>query len=483
MFLEKPFSKYRTINQLLNRSELLRELRGLSFLFTRPWFPLLFQILFLLFLFLLIAGGLGANTSDMTFARILRNTNLANLIVWSYWWPLVIVGAILFGRLWCTVCPVELVTSGLSKYGLRKKVPRWLRTGWLITIFFLLLLVVGIHTLAIHRVPFRMSLYLLLLLALGIVFGLVFEKRALCNHLCPVGPLLGFYAFCSPFAIRVRDRELCRNCSERGCIAPENYYKYVGRSCTSELYPATLSHNRDCIACSQCFKSCSYDNLGVFARMPFKDIFSGIRLSGAQTFLLYLVSGFVVYEILSEWETTKNVLIYVPERVAALLGITDPSLVSLTAALVMFLLYPLIWWVAPALANKLKHPESGIWEYMKKVAVYFIPIAAGAHLLKSLLKTTSRIPYIEYSLRDPMGIETAKALSSGTLVLDKGLVNSFQPFITFVGISIFIIAILVALSALRRNLKNKADFSFIPAAFGILTYGMLFLLAVCWWRL
>jgi len=77
----------------------LRELKILSHLFSCNWFPLAFQIPLLFVLFLLIAGGLGANTSDMTFARILRNTNLANLIVWSYWWPLVIVGAILFNKL------------------------------------------------------------------------------------------------------------------------------------------------------------------------------------------------------------------------------------------------------------------------------------------------------------------------------------------------------------------------------------------------
>ncbi len=72
-------------------------------LFRYTWFPLVFQLLSLGVFVLLIIGGLAANTSDMAFAKVLRNTNVANLIVWSYWWPLIILSAIFLGRVWCTV--------------------------------------------------------------------------------------------------------------------------------------------------------------------------------------------------------------------------------------------------------------------------------------------------------------------------------------------------------------------------------------------
>jgi len=48
---------------------------------------------------LLIYGAIGVTTRDADFAKILRNTNLSNLIVWSYWWPLIIVSAIFFVRM------------------------------------------------------------------------------------------------------------------------------------------------------------------------------------------------------------------------------------------------------------------------------------------------------------------------------------------------------------------------------------------------
>ena len=67
-------------------------------LFRSTGFPLAFQLLSLGVFSLLIAGGLAANTNDMAFAKVLRNTNAANLIVWSYWWPLIILSAMFLGR-------------------------------------------------------------------------------------------------------------------------------------------------------------------------------------------------------------------------------------------------------------------------------------------------------------------------------------------------------------------------------------------------
>ena len=80
-------------------------------LFRFSWFPLVFQILTLSVFVMLIIGGLFVDTDDMAFAMVVRNTNVSNLIVWSYWWPLIILSAIFFGRVWCMVCPMELVTT------------------------------------------------------------------------------------------------------------------------------------------------------------------------------------------------------------------------------------------------------------------------------------------------------------------------------------------------------------------------------------
>ena len=209
-------------------------------LFRFTWFPLALQISTLSVFAFLIAGGLAANTDDMAFAKVLRNTNVANLIVWSYWWPLIILFAIFLGRVWCTVCPMELVTSLAAKVGLKRKPPAFLRSGWMITGFFVLILFVGIHTLAIHRVPFRMALYMLALVAAAVAVGLVFSRNAFCAHFCPVGHLLGLYARLAPVGWGVKDKTVCAQCKDKSCISNKTAYTFQGRSCGVGLYPPKL---------------------------------------------------------------------------------------------------------------------------------------------------------------------------------------------------------------------------------------------------
>ena len=58
------------------------------------WFPLAPQIVTLGVFVLLAAGGFGVTTKDAGFTKVLRNTNLADLILWSYWWPLIIIASL-----------------------------------------------------------------------------------------------------------------------------------------------------------------------------------------------------------------------------------------------------------------------------------------------------------------------------------------------------------------------------------------------------
>ncbi|MCD4695425.1 MAG: hypothetical protein K8S16_04210 [Bacteroidales bacterium] len=67
-------------------------------IFKNHYFLVFMQFIALLVFVLLIFGAIGVTTDDKNFAIILRNTNFSNLIVWSYWWPVIIVTAILFGR-------------------------------------------------------------------------------------------------------------------------------------------------------------------------------------------------------------------------------------------------------------------------------------------------------------------------------------------------------------------------------------------------
>ena len=90
----------------------LLKIKWLGDLYKSRWFPLVPQVLVLIFFGYLVCSGLGVSTDDPDFAKILRNTNLSNLIVWSYWFPLIVIGAVLLGAAFSAI---GLFASALTR--------------------------------------------------------------------------------------------------------------------------------------------------------------------------------------------------------------------------------------------------------------------------------------------------------------------------------------------------------------------------------
>ncbi|HIQ21392.1 MAG TPA: 4Fe-4S binding protein [Planctomycetes bacterium] len=474
------------------RQEMVDSNRGVTVpvnnLLRKWYFPLAVQVLFLIVFILLILGGLVANTEDMGFAKELRNTNLANLIVWSYWWPVIILSAIVLGRVWCMVCPMELVTSLAARIGWKRQAPRWLTSGWVITLFYVLILFVGIHTLAIHRVPYRMALYMLVLLAVGVLAGLIFSRNAFCAYICPVGHLLGLYARLAPLGWRVRKPKVCEACEDHSCIASKTAYRFQGRSCGVGLNPARLDDNTVCLLCGQCLKACDQNNPGIegrpnpgwFPRPWFKDLLALRPLTGAQAAFCVIVSGFVLYEILTEWSVTKAWLTWAPAQLEAAVGAVGIWSQGLTKSLTLFVALPLLIWLIPYALFRITGGRMALKDYLLRFGLAFVPIMAAMHALKALLKTTSRIPYWQYTLGDPAGVRTAEGLIGGSVRLsalpawcDPALdLLSLGLLVAGVALSAVVVRKLVTRAGVGRS-GHGAVFYLIPLIYGGIFGGML----------
>ncbi|MCK4578986.1 MAG: 4Fe-4S binding protein [Candidatus Marinimicrobia bacterium] len=452
---------------------------GLKSIYKNRWFPLVPQIIALICFGLLVYGGIGITTDDSDFAKTLRNTNLANLIVWSYWWPLIIIFAVLAGRHWCTICPMELVTTVMGKAGLRLKPGRFLKSGWVMTLSYGIILLVGIHTFAIHRIPDRMAIYMLALLGVAILAGLIWEKRTFCTHICPVGHLLGLYSLLSATEWRSRSQEVCKACKTKECVAEKRLYHLTARSCTSDIYPGNIQDNRKCILCSQCLSACPKDNLTLRLRKPLADLFADIKLSSAELGFLVVVSGFVVYEILSEWSVTKGLLLALPASFSTQLGITG-IWTGTTNALLLFVLFPLVF---VGLFGGIRKIVSGepFKHALSAIVLALLPVMAAMHLLKSMLKMTSRLPYLSHALNDPKGIKTANMLVNGSLLLDKTAVQVLQPFITGVAILLPLAGWTLSLWVMLRHQGQRSIVKAITLA-AVLVYAGLFEASILFWR-
>jgi polyferredoxin len=466
-------------------------MKKFNILLQKWYFPISLKYISLVAYIILIVTGLLAYSTDAEFLKQLRNTNLGNLIVWSYWWPAIVIMAIFFGRIWCMVCPVEIITTFFAKIGLKRKRPKWLLSGWAITIFYIIILFVGIQGFAIHRNPFFMAIYLLVIVGVSIIIGSIYEKNTFCRYVCPVGYLLGLYSRLSFFGWRVKDKSVCDTCKDKSCIHKKYQYNLNAKSCGVDLYPANITDNANCILCAGCLKTCneyqSEPNINrpnpEFRYIGFaNDLFKLKPLKIAEMVFVLVVSGFVISEIWSEWKVTDAYLNYLPNLLINPLSIENKFIVGLIKGTIIFGVIPTIIWLLPWLISSITKAKIKIKEYFLNYGIAFIPIIAAAHLDKAILKTISRIPYFNHLFDDVTGLTTAQR------IIDKEIIISQTPNWLNVGISILMtvtisIGIYLSVKVIRlQNIKQGIEKSAKTTYLIPIIYGSIFLVMILIWR-
>ena len=210
-----------------------------------------------LFLLAIAAGFLGTPIPER---------NLATVLTWNVWWSLVIVSVFFVGSAWCSVCPWETLGSfavnlrlwgrAVPDPGLGLKVPRLLRSLWPAAVLFagLTWLELGF---GITRDPRATAVLAVVMVALVIAALALFERKAFCRYMCPVGRTIGAYSQLAPVALRPVDPDLCLNCETLDC--------YHGSStvepCPTFLTMGRLQQNTYCLSCTNCAQSCPKENV------------------------------------------------------------------------------------------------------------------------------------------------------------------------------------------------------------------------------
>lgn len=459
--------------------------------FKRAYFPVSLKYISLVAYILLIVTGFAATSGDAAFFKELRNTNLGTLIVWSYWWPAIVIGAIFFGRVWCMVCPVEIITTFFAKIGLKRKRPKWLLSGWAITIFYILILFVGIQGFAIHRNPTYMAVYLLAIVGVSILVGGIYEKNTFCRYVCPVGHLLGLYARLSFLGWRVKDKNICDTCKDKSCIHRKYQYNLNYKSCGVDLYPAKIEDNSHCILCAGCLKTCSKYQSEANAGRPNpqftyigfgNDLFKLKPLKIAEMVFVMVVSGFVISEIWSEWAVTDKSLGFLPGLISGIFSKSNSMVNGFLYGIVQFALVPVALWFVPFIIAKLFGAVINLKDYLLNYSIAFVPIIAAAHLDKAILKTTSRIPYFKHLFDDITGISTAQKIIDGEIVLQQTpvwvnlLVSVFLTLVISAGVWLSMKVV--------QKLNNKTGKALAQKSFYLIPiiYGGIFWVMMLSWR-
>lgn len=259
--------------------DLLKAHRWLSWLLHQRWlqFALVLPTLFG-FVVVILAG---------IFGTPIGAKNLAIVFVWIFWWALLIMLLVPFGaRVWCLACPIpapgewlsrlSFIRWGTRRLGLGRRWPRSLRNLWPATLGFL---AIALFSAVVTTRPAVTGWILLGLVVVALVTHLVFERRAFCRYLCPVGGFLGLYSMAAPVEVRRRDAATCLNCRFKSCYRGSTAESLAvggegGYPCPMSEFPgAPMERNNYCIMCTECVKACPYNNITVNLRPFGQDLY------------------------------------------------------------------------------------------------------------------------------------------------------------------------------------------------------------------
>ena len=230
----------------------LLKITQLDALVRSKWIPLGFKIVSVPFiLFLMIFTLVGP-----------EKQNVANLIVWSVWWPFLILSIAFTSRSWCAYCPLPVISDGVSSFRSRfSKVPVFLsRYGvWCGVVGFALIVAVE-HLTHMFTNPHATALLLLSVLGGAVVTTLLYGNRSWCKHLCPLGSMIGNTASLSILEIGSNPNVCSTQCQTLDCIKDNN--------CPMGLHPSSAALTRECVLCLNCVKSCQHRSARLNLRMP-----------------------------------------------------------------------------------------------------------------------------------------------------------------------------------------------------------------------
>lgn len=253
-------------------------------LFRNRFFKPAVNLIFFIVLLIILYYGL-ASEPDLRFHG---GIPFATTMIWDLWHPILAFTIIFVGRLWCFACPIGAVGDWTqSVFSLKKKYPEKYRNLWIAVILFLLIFAAERHFFMFTRNPPNTALLLIFFTGLAVVMGAIFEKRAFCRYICPIGLVLGVFSMLSMIELRCKSKKTCADHDIKECIIGTE----AGKGCPMSEFPQTMERNNYCTMCMECVKSCSKDNIRISPRLPGADM---IRSRKTHMDEAYLVHGIII---------------------------------------------------------------------------------------------------------------------------------------------------------------------------------------------
>lgn len=259
-------------NDRVGYKDLLAGSDFLKKLIVSRWPQLLLTIFAMIMIYVVIlTSTLGTKVSGR---------NLGVLLMWAVWlFFLVAVMTPIFGRIWCTICPLPFLGDWIQRRsffspekgntggyrnkfsGLFLKWPKALSNDWPRLFVFMLL---ATFSTTLVATPAISGIAVLMLLVVPTLMSMVWELRAFCRYLCPVSVFISPYSRMSMLSIRNKSQAVCDKCKPHFC----QNGSLGGWACPYGINVGELNENSDCGLCMECTRSCKFNNVSLYKR-PF----------------------------------------------------------------------------------------------------------------------------------------------------------------------------------------------------------------------
>jgi polyferredoxin len=344
------------------------------------------------------------------FGTKISGRNLGVLLMWAIWlFALVALITPLFGRSWCTICPLPFFgdmiqrksffnpLTGKTKsynnmfFGFFLSWPERLKNDWTRLIVFLFL---ATFSTTLVATPFISGITVLMLMIVPTLMSGIWELRAFCRYVCPVSVFVSPFSRMSTLALRNKSQEVCDQCKPHYC---ENG-NTKGWACPYGLNVGEIKENSDCGLCLECLRSCTYNNVSLYKR-PFASETGTRNLSEAwMTMAIFTIS--IIYSILylGPWPVVRDYVNILDKHNWGLFGIY--SLIMWTAVLV---LVPGIVYLLSVAGTKFSRSDITTRQLFLEYAGSLLPFGMLNWIAFVIPMLFVNITFIVQSVSDPFG--------------------------------------------------------------------------------
>lgn len=204
-------------------------------------------------------------------------------IFWGLFWSFfMVITLVTFGRIFCGICPHGFLGKYITKFGLKKDMPKFLKNRYIgITILVVGWWVVYYTFPGALKAPFATAIMFTVLTILAFVLYYFYKDMSYCKYICPIGTLTKAYQKIS-FTKLGTYQSACADCRTFECAT----------ACSYNLKPFTFDKKNsidDCTLCMDCTDACEAVNYKLIT--PASTLFKKTKVDKADVWVYILVAA------------------------------------------------------------------------------------------------------------------------------------------------------------------------------------------------